>query len=205
MCLYRANEPTSALTGGDRSYGYRSLVTAHAVGAAHHDGPSVLGARDPKVFRVSGPRPGPDPAAGCPRLARAGWRRTHPDRSIHSTSRLHSRRRYGRRLLLRARAERLLSDAQHGPVGNSFLLRISLSLRRRRRCLERRPAAGVVTLAVNAQAEARRRLSILAFISGPGQSSCSQSGSGSPGPLTFSVSSWSARPSGNSSRACGSS
>ena len=199
MCLLSDKRAGSGVRGGDGD-GIRNLVAAHALGAADHNWSVVPGARHAVVFRVSEPRAGPHSVARCPRLARAGWRRSHSDRPIHPTSGLHSRRRYGRRLLLCARAERLLSSAQRGQAGDSLLFRLPLPFHGWRRRVERRPATGVFALPVNAQAEARRRSSIRAFIAGGGQSSSSQPGSGS-GPLTVSASSWSSRPSGKSSSA----
>src|ERR1700757_4301491 len=120
--LYGIIGKISVIEKGRRTNGFRYLVAAHAVGSADHDGASVPGARDAEVFRIPQSRPGPHSVARCPRLARARRRIADPDRAIPSTGSLHSRRRHGRRLLLRARAERLLSSVNGGRLAILYLL-----------------------------------------------------------------------------------
>src|SRR6516165_9601969 len=148
--LNRTKLPVPAVEEETDFYGYRHLVATHAVGAADHGGAAFYRARNPEVFRVSERRPGPGPAARGSRLARTRWRHPSSDRLLYPNCRLHPVRRHGRGLFHGARAEKLLSVGQRGPARCSVLLCILLYLRRRRRPVERRPAASVVAFPVNA-------------------------------------------------------
>src|SRR4051812_38183334 len=79
---------------------------------------------------------------GPRRPARGRGRLPDSHRTVHAACRVHSLGGDGRRVLPGTLSDELLAGREHGHAGHPLLLLLSLSLRRRRRDLERRFSAG---------------------------------------------------------------